>query len=288
VEKVKQGMHWKHLLESASESVNDHLRLRNAYLRAENRILRQQIDGRVHLTDSERKELAGIGVQLGRQALAEIATVAAPDTIFAWHRKFAEQQGHSSPPRQPVGRPRTDKEIEDLVGRMARENRSWGYDRIQGALQHLGYTISDQTVGNILKRQGISPTPERKKTVPWREFIRVHLAVLLATDFFTHVVWSGLELLISSLLCFLSSGRPKVSAAGMTPHHKEQWQLPVLRWLHDLQIPMPWWANVSKAAARSRPIRFGGLAQTSWDFPFLTMQFLRPGNPTPKAWPKWY
>jgi hypothetical protein len=52
VGKVKQGMHWKNLLESASESVNDHLRLRNAYLRAENRILRQQIDGRVHLTDS--------------------------------------------------------------------------------------------------------------------------------------------------------------------------------------------------------------------------------------------
>ena len=54
-----------------------------------------------------------------------------------------------------MGRPRVDKEIEDLVVRMARENRSWGYDRIQGALTHLGYTISDQTVGNILKRHRI-------------------------------------------------------------------------------------------------------------------------------------
>ena len=124
MEKVKQGMNWKNLLESASESVNDHLRLRNAYLRAENRILRQQINGRVQLTDSERKELAGIGVQLGRQALEEIATVAMPDTIFAWHRKFAGQQGNASTPRQPAGRPRTDTEIEDLVVRMARENRS--------------------------------------------------------------------------------------------------------------------------------------------------------------------
>jgi len=114
-------MNWKNPLESASESVNDHLRLRNAYLRAENRILRQQIDGRVHLTDSERKELAGIGVQLGRQALEEIATVATPDTIFAWHRKCADQKDEPSPPRQPVGRPRTDKAIEDLVVRMARE-----------------------------------------------------------------------------------------------------------------------------------------------------------------------
>ena len=63
--------------------MNAHLRLRNAYLKAENRILRRQISGRVHLTDSERKELAGFGAQLGRQALEELATVAMPDTIFA-------------------------------------------------------------------------------------------------------------------------------------------------------------------------------------------------------------
>ena len=135
MEKVKQGMNWKHLLESASESVNDHLWLRNAYLRAENRILRQQIDGRVHLTDSERKELAGIGAQLGQQALEELATVAMPDAILAWHRKFADHQGNASTPRQPEGHPRTDIEIEGLVVGMARENRSWGYDCIQGALQ---------------------------------------------------------------------------------------------------------------------------------------------------------
>jgi hypothetical protein len=48
--------------------------------------------------------------------------------------------------------------------RLAQKNYSWGYDRIAGALRHLGYTISDQTVGNILKRHGIPPTPERKKT----------------------------------------------------------------------------------------------------------------------------
>jgi hypothetical protein len=69
-------MNWKKLLESISESVNDHLRLRNDYLVAENRLLRNQIDGRVRLTDNERQELAELGVQLGQQALAEIATVA--------------------------------------------------------------------------------------------------------------------------------------------------------------------------------------------------------------------
>src|SRR5262249_18379064 len=160
-------MNWKKLLESLSESVNDHLRLRSDYLVAENRILRNQINGRVQLTDSERKELAEIGAKLGKKTLAQIATIATPDTVLAWNCKFAAQKVAPFAPPKSVGRPRVDQEIEDLVLRMARENRSWGYDRIQGALNHLGYTISDQTVGNILKRHGISPAPERKKTVTW-------------------------------------------------------------------------------------------------------------------------
>jgi putative transposase len=154
-------MSWKRLLESVSEPLNDHLRLRNAYLIAENRILRQQVNGRIQLTDSERQRLAEIGQQLGKKALAAVATVAKPDTILGWQRKFANQQVDSSEPRLSVGRLRVNKEIEDLVVRMAWENCSWVYDRIQDALNHLGYTISDQTVGNILKRYGISPAPEQ-------------------------------------------------------------------------------------------------------------------------------
>src|SRR5438094_9474336 len=160
-------MDWKQLLASITGSVDEELRLRNAYLAAENRILRNQLKARrLLLTDAERKTLAEMGHKLGRQALQEIATIAQPDTILAWHRKFMDQQDVSSPQRPSVGRPRIDKdkELEDLVVRMARENRSWGYDRIVGALRNLGYGISDQTVGNILKRQGLLPAPERKKT----------------------------------------------------------------------------------------------------------------------------
>jgi hypothetical protein len=49
------------------------------------------------------------------------------------------------------------------VVRLARENSGWGYDRIVGALANLGYPVSDQTVGNILRRHGIAPVPERSK-----------------------------------------------------------------------------------------------------------------------------
>jgi hypothetical protein len=55
-----------------------------------------------------------------------------------------------------VGRPRVEKTIEDLIVRMAQENPSWGYDRMVGALANLGHSVSDQTVGNVLKRHGIA------------------------------------------------------------------------------------------------------------------------------------
>jgi putative transposase len=89
--------------------------------------------------------------------------------------------------RKSLGRPRVDKELEDWVVRIAKENRGWGYDRIAGALAEMGYAISDQTVGNILKRRGLPPAPQREKTTTWKEFIRRHMDVLWATetDFFT-------------------------------------------------------------------------------------------------------
>src|SRR5262249_47166999 len=115
-------MDWKQLLVSITRSVDQELRLRNEYLASENRILRNQISGRMQLSDSDRRVLAEIGKKLGKKALDEVATVATSDTILAWHRKFIDQKGHSSKPPKLLGRPRMDQEVEDLVVRMAREN----------------------------------------------------------------------------------------------------------------------------------------------------------------------
>jgi len=257
-------MDWKKLLESITESVDEDLRLRNAYLVVENRMLRQQINGRVPLTDSDRKEFAEIGRKLDKKALEEIATVAKPDTILAWHRICADRQCDSSQTPQSVGRPRIDKEIEDLVVRMARENRSWGYDRMVGALTNLGYRISDQTVGNILKRHSIPPAPERKTTVTWREFIRVHLNVLLATDFFTSEVWSWWVLTISSLLYFIHCSRGQVYSLGMTLPHHMRWIRSLVSRALDVSALIQTGMRVVKVSVCLRPILFaaGGLEHT--------------------------
>ena len=203
--------------------------MRNEYLVTENRIFRNQITGRVRLSDGERQTLADIGQKLGKQALREVATIVKPDTILGWHRQLVAQKFDGSPHRKGPGRPPIDQELEALVVRMAQENRSWGYDRIVGALANLGYTISDQTVGNILKRHGLPPAPERKTTTTWKECIRTHLDVLVATDFFPAEVWTLGGLVTYDVLFFIRLGTREVHVAGVTPHPKQAWMRQIAR-----------------------------------------------------------
>src|SRR4051794_39267763 len=134
-------MDWKTLLAYITGTVDQELLLRNEYLVTENRILRNQITGRVRLTDGERKALAEIGQKLGKKALEAVAQIVKPDTILAWHRKLVAQKCDGSTQRQSPGRPKIDPALEALIVRMAQDNRSWGYDRIVGALANLGYTV---------------------------------------------------------------------------------------------------------------------------------------------------
>ena len=113
--------------------------------------------------------------------------------------------------------------------RLAKENNSWGYDRIAGALANLGHEVADQTVGNILKRHGIPLAPERRKTTTWREFIRSHMDVLAATDFFTAEVWTQGGLVTYYVLFFMHLATRRVHVAGITPHPNEQWMTQVAR-----------------------------------------------------------
>jgi len=141
-----ETMDWKHLLAYITGTVDQELLLRNEYLVTENRILRNQLQGRIRLSDGERKALAVIGQKLGKRALKAVAQIVKPETILAWHRTLVAQKFDGSQQRQSPGRPRIDPELEALIVRIAQENRSWGYDRIVGALANLGLTVSDQTV----------------------------------------------------------------------------------------------------------------------------------------------
>src|SRR2546428_244377 len=224
-----KAMDWKHLLAFITGTVDQELLVRNEYLVTENRMLRNQIKGRVQLSDGERKTLAEIGQKLGKKALAEVAKIVKPDTILGWHRQLVAQKFDGSQQRKAPGRPTINPDLEALVVRLARENRSWGYDWIVGALANLGSTVSDQTVGNILQRHGVPPAPERKTTTTWKEFIRMHLEVLVATDFFTAEVWTLGGLVTYYVLFFIHLSSRKVHVAGVTPYPNQAWMMQVAR-----------------------------------------------------------
>lgn len=222
-------MQWARILAYITGKVDQELLLRNEYLAAENRILRAQIKGRLQLTDGERATLGEIAHRVGRNALEEIAHAAKPETILGWFRRLVAQKFDGSKNRKKVGRPRIDAEVEQLIVRMARENRNWGYDRIVGALANLGYEVSDQTVGNVLDRHGIPPAPERKHTTTWAEFIRSHLAVLVGTDFFSVEVLTLRGLVTHYVLFFLHFESRWVEIAGITKHPDERWMKQIAR-----------------------------------------------------------
>ncbi len=226
---MKKGNDWARLLAYVTGLVNQQLLLQNEYLVAENRILRAHLPSRLRLPDPERSTLAEIGKRLGRKALKDVACVAKPDTILAWYRRLIAKKFDGSKSRTYPGRPRISREVTDLIVQMAKENSGWGYDRIVGALANLGHVVSDQTVGNTLRRHGIAPAPKRSQTTTWKDFIRSHMDVLAGIDFFTVEVltWRGLATYYVLFLIHLESRR--VNIAGVTRHPTEAWMEQMVR-----------------------------------------------------------
>ena len=98
-------MDWPRILAYITGTVDQELLLRNEYLVAENRILRDQVNGRLLLSDSEKKTLAEIGYRLGRKTREDVANAAKPDTILGWYRKLVAQKFDGSKARRKVDRP---------------------------------------------------------------------------------------------------------------------------------------------------------------------------------------
>jgi hypothetical protein len=226
---MRDGFHWARLLGFVTGLVNQELLLRNEYLSAENRILRTHLPTRLRLSDPERCSLAEIAKRLGRKALKDIACVAKPDTILGWYRRLVAAKFDGSKHRAHPGRPKVSSDVEALVVRFARENRSWGYDRIVGALANLGHLVSDRTVGNILRRHNIAPAPERSRTTTWKEFIQSHMDVLAGADFFTIEVLTWRGLVTYYVLFFIEVGCRRVSLGGITRHPDSCWMAQVAR-----------------------------------------------------------
>ena len=151
------------------------------------------------------------------KAMGEVIRIVKPATLIQRHRELVRRKWtyrHRKP-----GRPRTDKELEQLVLRLARENE-WGYERIEGELLKQGYTISRETVGNILRRHNIPPAPDRDTSPSWRHLMTHYKDQLLACDFFTV---ETLFLQTLYVLIFVEIGTRRVHFAACTAHPNKAW-----------------------------------------------------------------
>jgi putative transposase len=123
----------------------------------------------------------------------------------------------------------------DLILRFAKENPTWGYDRIQGALANVGYHITDRTVGNVLKAHGIEPAPDRQRQTTWATFLKAHWDVLAAIDFTTIEVWTKGGLVTYYLLFVIELKTRRVCFAGCTRNPNERWMKQIGRNLTDVE-----------------------------------------------------
>ncbi len=186
------------------------------YLVEENRILKQAIrDKRLRFDDDQRRRLAILGQALGRDLLDRFASIVTPDTIMKWHRllvamKWSYDHSGSSRP----GRKRVMAAIEKLVVKMARENATWGFKRIQGALAAVGYRIARSTVAKILERNGLPPSSDRRTS--WATFLKAHAEGLAAADFLNVEVWTLRGLRTFMVLFGVRLATRKVEVLGIT------------------------------------------------------------------------
>mgnify|MGYP001820381222 CR=1 FL=1 len=195
--------------------------LQNEYLQKENKILRSKIKKRISFTDDERRTLVEAALAMGRDLMKQVVSIVKPETIFVWQRKLEKQKWDYSERRKKAGRPRTSIDIEQLVCKMAREN-IWGYSRIQGELMKLGLELSKTTVANILRRNNLPPSPERKG-LTWREFLSRHKEVFLCADFFTKEVWTLRGLTTAYIFFVIHLQTRKVIWARATFSPTNQW-----------------------------------------------------------------
>ena len=188
------------------------------YLKVENEILRSKLPVRITTTPAERRRLIKYGLPLGG-GIKNLISIVAYSSFRRWASVGVTNK---KPPAR--GRPRkTLQETIDLIVRMAKENKLWGYNRIKAELKKLDIlSLSATAIKTILIENGIEPSPKRKED-SWDSFIKRHFETLWACDFFTKTVWTALGPKTFHVLFFINIRTRKVHVAGITSKPDKEW-----------------------------------------------------------------
>ena len=218
----------------------------------ENRVLREQLSARrLRFTDDQRRRLAAKAKALCRENLKENAELVTPDTLLRWYRELIAAKYEGSQRRGP-GRPRMAETIRELVLTMAKENSSWGYTRVCGALANMGHEVGRNTVKRILAEHGIEPAPARDKRTPWSTFLKAHWGAIAATDFFAVEVLTTRGLIRYFVLFVIDLKTRRVEIAGIVHQPYDDWMKQIARKLDGCDG----WISSRRSIShpRSRPV----------------------------------
>lgn len=192
---------------------------RQSDLVAENLLLRHQLAVLTRPTRRRprlctRDRLFWILVRAVRRDWRRHLVVVRPQTVIRWHR-HAWRLFWRWRSRARLGRPRLDAEVRDLIARMARENLTWGSERIRAELLKLGIAVSKRSVQRY-RRRG----PARPPSQTWGTFLRNHAHAIWAADLFTV---QTLTFKVLYVLDFITHGRRELVHVNVTAHPTAAW-----------------------------------------------------------------
>jgi len=186
----------------------------------------------------ERRAIGKLAYDLRRLLrLGTIETIFKPETLIRWFERFANRKYDSSKSKR-VGRPPISDDQINLIIKIAIENKTWGADRIAGQMNNLGYKVSDQSVLNILKKNGIPTGPKTKMSISWETFLKAHWDQIWACDFFHKAILTSSGIKIFKVFVFIQYSTRKVKIIGMEENPDGEWMAQMARNITDVFEPM--------------------------------------------------
>ncbi len=225
------------------------------YLREENRALREMLgERRLTFSDAQRRRLAVRAHALGRAALRGAASLVTPETLLRWYHTLVARKYDGSRGGR-LGRRSTRAEIARLITDMAKDNPTWGYTRIRGALYNLGHEIARSTIQRILEDAGLEPAPEPTRRGSWDTFLKAHVGAVVAIDFFSVEVVTLAGIVRYLVLFAIDLESRHVAVAGITRDAHQAWVVNSMRQLFD---PVDGLLRKARYLIHDRDPLFGG------------------------------